>query len=165
MEGDVLGHSRIHGELRKCQMYSGIRRRDELHPTFSPTINIKWMVDIVVMPIGIKQRKYLVLAREDLTNQVEGGCTLWKKMSAPVCWFLREEVFYKYRCIGYVIADQGEIDSDKAREFFIKNGVQLTRLQHTIQRLKGRLNGNIVRSSRINNHCGSCPIMGLFSGN
>ena len=56
----------------KCQIYSGVRHRDELHPTFSPTINFKWMVDIVAMRTGIGQKKYLVLAREDLTNQVEG---------------------------------------------------------------------------------------------
>ena len=56
----------------KCQVYSGVRHRDELHLTFSPTINFKWMVDIVAMPTGIGQKKFLVLAREDLTNQVEG---------------------------------------------------------------------------------------------
>ena len=30
------------------------------------------MVDIVAMPTWIGQKKYLVLAQEDLTNQVEG---------------------------------------------------------------------------------------------
>ena len=59
----------------KCQMYSRTQHRDELYPTFSPTINFKWMVDIVAMPTGVGQRKYLVLAREDLSNQVE-GCVL-----------------------------------------------------------------------------------------
>ena len=56
------------GNCEKCQMYSGIRHRDELHPTFSPTINLKWIVHIVSMPTGIGQRKYLGLAREDLNN-------------------------------------------------------------------------------------------------
>ena len=56
----------------KCQVYSGVQHRDEFHLTFSLTINFKWMVDIVTMPTGIGQKKYLVLAREDLTNQVEG---------------------------------------------------------------------------------------------
>ena len=57
---------------KKYQVYSGVRDRDELHPTFSPTIYFKWMVNIVAMPTGIGQKKYLVLARENLTNQVEG---------------------------------------------------------------------------------------------
>ena len=60
------------GSCEKCQVYFGVRHRDELHLTFSPTIKFEWMVDIVVMPTGIGQMKYLVLALEDLTNQVEG---------------------------------------------------------------------------------------------
>ena len=69
------------------------------------------MVDIVAMPTRIGQRKYLVLAQEDLTNQVED-------------WALRrEEVFCRYGCVGQVIADRGELDSDKARGE-LDNGLQ-----------------------------------------
>ena len=59
----------------KFPKYSRVWYQDELHLTFSPTIHFKWMVDIVAMPTGVGQRKYLVLAREDLSNQVE-GCVL-----------------------------------------------------------------------------------------
>ena len=55
-----------------CQMHSVVRHRDELHPTYPPTVHFKWMVDLVTMPMGVGQMRYLVLAREDLTNQVEG---------------------------------------------------------------------------------------------
>ena len=109
----------------KCQIYSGVRHRDELHPTFSPTINFKWMVDIVAMPTGIGQKKYLVLVREDLSNQVEGRA-LRRKTFSMVCQFLLEEVFCRYGCVGQVIADRGKLDSHKAREFFTKHGVRLT---------------------------------------
>ena len=81
----------------KCPIYSGVRHRDELHPT----INFKWMVDIVAMPSGIRQKKYLVLAREDLTNQVEGRALELKTCSA-VCQFLLEEVFCRYGCVSSV---------------------------------------------------------------
>ena len=37
-----------------------------------------------------------------------------------------EEVFCRYGCVGQVIADRGELDSDKARGFFAKHGVRLT---------------------------------------
>jgi hypothetical protein len=37
-----------------------------------------------------------------------------------------EEVFCRYGCVGQVIADRGELDSDNAREFFAKHGVRLT---------------------------------------
>jgi hypothetical protein len=83
------------------------------------------MVDIVTMPTGAGQQKYLVLARKDLTNQVEGR-TLQKKTRAAVCQFLPEKVICRYGCVGQVIADRGELDSNEAREFFAKLGVRLT---------------------------------------
>jgi hypothetical protein len=106
-------------------VYFDVRHRDGLHPTFSPTINFKWMVDVVAMPIGIEQKKYLVLAREDLTNQVEGRA-LRRKTCSAICRFLLEEVFCRYGCVGQVIADRVELDSENAREFFAKHGVWLT---------------------------------------
>ena len=36
-----------------CQMHSTVRHRDELHPTYPPTIHFKWMVDLVTMPMGV----------------------------------------------------------------------------------------------------------------
>ena len=83
------------------------------------------MVNIVAMPTGIGQKKYLVLAQEDLTNQVEGRA-LRRKTCSVVCQFLLEEVFCRYGCVGQVIADRGELDSNKAREIFAKHGVRLT---------------------------------------
>ena len=83
------------------------------------------MVDIVAMPTGIGQKKYLVLAREDLTNQVEGRA-LRRKTSSTVCQFLLEEVFCRYGCVGQVIADQGKLNYDEAKVLFTKHGVRLT---------------------------------------
>ena len=45
-----------------CQVHSGIRHRDELHPTYPPTMHLKWMVKVVTMPIEVGQMWYLVLA-------------------------------------------------------------------------------------------------------
>ena len=64
------------------------------------------MVDIMAMLPGIGQKKYLVLAREDLANQVEGWA-LRRKTCSTVCQFLLEEVFYRYMCVGQVIVDRG----------------------------------------------------------
>ena len=38
-----------------CQIHSEIRYRDELHPTYPPTVHFKWMVDLVKMPMGVGQ--------------------------------------------------------------------------------------------------------------
>ena len=35
-----------------CQIHSGVRHRDELHPTYPLTVHFKWMVYLVTMPMG-----------------------------------------------------------------------------------------------------------------
>ena len=77
------------------------------------------------MRTGIGQKKYLVLAQEHLTNKVEGQA-LRRKTCSAVCQFLLEEVLYRYGCVRQVIADQGELNFIKSREFFAKHGVRLT---------------------------------------
>ena len=75
------------------------------------------MVDLVSMPMGVGQMKYLVLAREDLTNQVEGRALINKTTSA-VCKFLLEEVICRYGCVGKIVVDRGELDAREAMELF-----------------------------------------------
>jgi transposase InsO family protein len=108
-----------------CQVHSNIRHRDELRPTYPPTIHFKWMVDLVSMPMGVGQMKYLVLAREDLTNQVEGRA-LTNKTTSAVCKFLLEEVICRYGCVGKIVADRGELDAHEATELFERLGVKLS---------------------------------------
>ena len=109
----------------ECQMYSDYRVRDELHPTCSPVLHYKWMVDIVHMPSGRNQMKYLVLAREDLSNQVEGR-PLRNKSASTILKFLLEDVICRYGNVGQIVTDRGELDSDEARMFFQRFGIRLT---------------------------------------
>jgi hypothetical protein len=67
-----------------CQMYSMVRHRDELHLIYPPTVHFKWMVDLMTMLLGVGQMRYLVLAREDLTNQVEGRALQNKTIASVV---------------------------------------------------------------------------------
>jgi hypothetical protein len=108
-----------------CRMHSMVRHRDELHLTYPPTVHFKWMVDLVTMPLGVGQMRYLVLAREDLTNQVEGRA-LQNKTTAAVCRFLVEEVVCKYGCVSKIVADRGELDAQEAEELFDRLGVKLS---------------------------------------
>ena len=55
-----------------CQMHSVVQHRDKLHPTYPVAVDFKWMVDLVTMSMGEGKKRYMVLAREDLANQVEG---------------------------------------------------------------------------------------------
>ena len=79
----------------------------------------------MTMPMGVGQMRYLVLAREDLTNQVEGRA-LPNKTIAAVCRFLIEEVVCRYGCVGKIIADRGELDAQEAKELFDRLGVKLS---------------------------------------
>ena len=44
-----------------------------------------WVVDLVTMSMGVGQMRYLVLAREDLTNQVEGRARVAKPIRRSCC--------------------------------------------------------------------------------
>lgn len=69
--------------------------------------------------------RYIVLAREDLTNQVEGRALRTKATSGVLCKFLLEDVICRYGCVGKITADRGELDADEAHEFFSRIGVKL----------------------------------------
>ena len=103
----VTMYKSVHDFVSTCDsshMHSVVRYRDELHPTYSPTVHFKSMVDLVTMPMGEGQKRYLVPAREDLTNQVEGRA-LTNKTTAAVCKFLNEDGICRYRCVGKIVAD------------------------------------------------------------
>jgi hypothetical protein len=107
-----------------CQMQSKMRHRDELHPTYPLGMHFTWMIDLVSMPVGLWGMKYLVLAREELSNFVEGRA-LKTKSTEGVCRFILEDIFSRYGSIGRMRADRGELDASEAREFFGRYGVQL----------------------------------------
>jgi hypothetical protein len=87
-------------------------------------MHYKWMVDIVTMPMGRWHMKYLVLAREDLTNQ--GGRALRSKETSSVCKFLLQDVICRYGCVSKIVADRGELDANEAKEFFSRMGIKLS---------------------------------------
>ena len=95
------------------QIYSNIKYRDELHPTYLQGVHYKWMVDIVAMPMRVGQKKFLVLAREDLTNQVDRRA-LRSKTTSPICQFILEDIVCRYGCVGKIVVDRGELNSDEA---------------------------------------------------
>ena len=68
--------------------------------------------------------RYLVLAREDPTNEVEGRA-LTTKTTTAVCKFLIEDVICQYGCVGKIMADCGELDVEEAEELFDRLGGQV----------------------------------------
>ena len=68
--------------------------------------------------------KYLVLAREELSNWVEGRA-LRTKSTEGVCRFILEDMVCRFGNIGRMRADRGELDANDAREFCERFGIRL----------------------------------------
>ena len=105
-----------------CQFYSNDKYRVELH---LPGIQYKCMVDILAMSMGAGQKKLLLLAREDLTNQVEGRA-LRNKTIVVVCKFFLEDVICQFGSVRKIVVDKGELNADEARELFDCLGVKIS---------------------------------------
>ena len=71
-----------------------------------------------MMPQGIWQMKYLGLARENLTNQVEGRANR-TKTTTMICKFILEDIICRYGCVGKIVVDTFELDSQEACDFFL----------------------------------------------
>jgi hypothetical protein len=106
------------------QLQSKICYKDELHPTYPLAIYFQWVIDLVVMPLGLWGMKYLVLAREELSNFVEDRALRTKSIEG-VCRFILKDIFSRYGTIGRMRADQGELDAIEARSFFERHGMRL----------------------------------------
>jgi hypothetical protein len=82
------------------------------------------VIDLVAMPLGLWEMKYLVLAREELSNFVEGRA-LRTKSTEGVYRFILEDIFSRYGTIGKMRADREELDAVEAKNFFERHGVRL----------------------------------------
>jgi hypothetical protein len=68
--------------------------------------------------------KYLILAREELSNFVEDR-TLRTKFTEEVYRFILEDNFSRYDTIRSMRANRGELDVVESRRFFERHGVRL----------------------------------------
>ncbi|KAL3702114.1 hypothetical protein R1sor_020136 [Riccia sorocarpa] len=112
------------GSCLHCQFYSKVRHRDGLVPTFPPSIHFRWVLDLVMMPLGLWGMRYLVLAREDLSNFVEGRALRTKSVEG-ICRFVLEDIVCRYGSVGSLRADRGDVNAEEARTFFRRYGVDL----------------------------------------
>ncbi|KAL3695501.1 hypothetical protein R1sor_009577 [Riccia sorocarpa] len=108
----------------QCQFYSKVRHRDGLIPTYPPSMHFSWVIDLVMMPPGLWEMRYLALAREDLSNFVEGRALRTKGVEG-ICRFLLEDVVCRYGSVGRIRADRGDLNAHETREFFERYGVKL----------------------------------------
>jgi hypothetical protein len=91
---------------KKCHLRATARFPDELHPTFGSALFEKVCMDILHMPAGVDQKKYLVLVREDFSGWVEGRA-LTKATSEKVADFMFQEVISWFGCPRKIVVDGG----------------------------------------------------------
>lgn len=75
------------------------------------------MVDLVTISIKFVQKKYLILAWENLTNELEGR-VLQTKTTKRICQFIIEEIIFWYGCSRKITIDRGKLDANEVEEFF-----------------------------------------------
>jgi len=107
-----------------CQLYSKIKHRDGLNPTYPLSLHYQWALDIVHMPRGVRGAKYLALAIEDLSSYTEGRALSTNKTEA-VCRFVMEDIVARYGCFNRMRADRGELHAIEAVAFFKKFRIKL----------------------------------------
>ena len=83
------------------------------------------------------------------------GRALQNKTTMVVCRFLIEDVICRYRCIGKIVADRGELDAEEAEELFDRLGVKLSlttvynpEANEKVERGHGPIFKALVRASR-----------------
>lgn len=108
----------------ECQLQSKVRYRDMLHLTYPLSMHFQWVIDLVAMPLGLWSMKYLVLARKELSNYVEGRALRTRTIEG-VCRFILKDIFSKYSSIGRMRVDRGELSITEARDFFERYDVKL----------------------------------------
>lgn len=119
MYSDVRKHC---DTCEECQKRQGLRQGEELTPTWT---NHRWQkvgVDIVRMPKD-QGRKYLVLARSDLSGWVEGRA-LTAASSKLVARFLYEDVICRHGIFQKLVVDGGPENKDLVEALASKYGIR-----------------------------------------
>jgi hypothetical protein len=107
-----------------CQLYSKVKHRDGLNPTYPLSLHYQWALDVVHMPKGVRGAKYLVLAIEDLSSYIEGRALTTNKTEA-ICRFVLEDIIARYGCFNRMRADRGELNAEAAVGFFKRFHIKL----------------------------------------
>lgn len=107
-----------------CQRNSRVRYFDPVTNVLPSTIFDTWFVDLITMPL-IDGFRYVVLARESLSNYVEGRA-LRTKETAVIARFLLEDVISRYSGVRTIRADRGELSPLDIRQWFKRFGVHIS---------------------------------------
>ena len=127
----------------ECQKRFNVRVEEVLHPNLTSTMWEKVCVDVVHMPKGIGERKFLVVAREDISGWPEARA-IRKANSQTVADFLEEDVFAWHGCPKTIVADGGPENKGMVDEICARLRVA----KHTVTAYHPQANGLVERGHK-----------------
>jgi transposase InsO family protein len=127
----------------ECQKRFNVRVEEVLHPNLPSTMWDKVCVDVVHMPKGIGERKFLVVAREDVSGWPEARA-IRKANSETVATFLEEDVFARHGCPKTIVVDGGPENKGMVDEICARLHVS----KHTVTAYHPQANGLVERGHK-----------------
>lgn len=116
-------HTRKYCETcTECQLRESLRQHEELTPTYTDHRWQKVGLDIVHMPKN-KGKKYLVMARSDLSGWVEGRA-LASASSTLVAQFLYEDIICRHGIFQKLVVDGGPENKGLTKDLAEKYGIR-----------------------------------------
>ena len=127
----------------KCQRRINIRVEEELYPNLTSTMWHHVHVDVIHMPKGTSECKYIVVTQEDVSGWPEIRA-LRKATIQAVADFLHEENFARHGCPTTILVDSGS--ENKAMVDNVCNMYSIKK--HTVTGYHPQVNGIIERGHK-----------------
>jgi hypothetical protein len=105
----------------ECQARSRQRMNEPIRPWAPRTLDAIWFVDVVNMTEEEGGYKYVIMAREGLSNWLEAA-RLKRKRSIDWIKFVDREIVTRYGCTT-IVSDHGELDSRAMQDYCRQRGV------------------------------------------
>jgi transposase InsO family protein len=127
----------------QCQRRQNLRVEEELRPNLTSTMWQKVAVDVVHMPRGVGNFKYIVVAREDVSGWPEARA-IQKANSETVAKFLEEDVFSRHGCPLQLVVDGGPENKGIVDELCERLRIP----KHTVTAYHPQANGVVERGHK-----------------
>jgi hypothetical protein len=139
----------------QCQIRSTKKLTVPLTVSEPATLFSKIYVDVMDMPRGIHGYKYIVAARDDLSQAAEGRA-LRENTAKNVAAFLWEDIICRYGSIGEIVTDNGGEFAAACEELIRRYGIPQIRITPYNSRANGVVErGHFIIRESLVKACGS----------
>jgi hypothetical protein len=127
----------------QCQHRDSRRAEEPMYPTAANGLMEKWAIDITYMPSIRGRKRYLVVARDDMSGWVEARL-MTSKHAKKVAEFIWEDIICRHGLFWKLVLDGGTENMGEVIKLLNKQGVE--RIQ--ISAYHAQSNGAIERGHR-----------------